>query len=167
MLKKVLFPVVIGFVLAMLFVLSYFGQPGINKFNVSVFNLGDIGLALREYVKENDNTFPDKLEQLELYRTNPEKFESPLKPKKFNGPSYIYIAGHIPIDNKLEARKYIVAYENPEYSSGYLSKDNNHPFIALYLNGTAARMKKDKFLESLEETYKHLGKPMPEIQFKD
>jgi len=60
-------------------------------------------------------------------------------------------------------KPYIIAYENPEYFSDY----ENEIIIVLYLAGYAKRLEKEDFLFELKKTYEHIGKPMPEIKFKE
>ena len=37
----------------------------------------------------------------------------------------------------------------------------------LFLDGHVERLEKERFLSLLKSTYEHLGKPMPEIKFKE
>jgi prepilin-type processing-associated H-X9-DG protein len=83
--------------------------------------------------------------------------ESPLKPKGFAGPSYIYVNGHSM--NAGSPAVQIIAYENPQYCQDTVN--------ALFLDGHVEKMPRDRFLETLEATYKQLGREMPEIKFKD
>ncbi len=157
-------------ILLLLFVLPALQRKryGPIPYITSMSNLKEIGIALRMYAEDNNDVFPDDLKQIYTYimPSNKYIFDSPPKPGDFNNPSYIYISGQMMNVRKSEAIGYILAYENPEYCSEYLD-DNNVPFIVLFLDGTVKRMKKDKFLSSLKATYEHLGKPMPEIKFKE
>ena len=114
------------------------------------------------YAEDHNDIFPENAEQLEAFVKMPHIFNSPLKPRDFNGPSYIYVSGHSFEDVKSK-QKYIIVYENPEYLSGYEREQIN----VLYLYGYVERFKKEDFLSKLKATYEHLGKPMPELKFKE
>jgi len=123
---------------------------------VSMSNLKQLGLAVIMYADEHDGKLPDSFEQAKQYYNDAKVLESPLKPKDFAGPSYIYVSGH---SMKAQSPNWqIVAYENPEYCQDDIT--------TLFLDGHVERMQKDNFLEMLEATYKQLGKEMPEIKFK-
>lgn len=81
--------------------------------------------------------------------------ESPRKPKDFVGPSFIYV----PVERAdlKDASEIIVVYENPEFC-----KDGVN---AGFIDGHVEFMKPEDFKKTLEQTYKRLGKPMPEIKF--
>ena len=130
----------------------------------SMGNLKHIGIGLWMYAEDNNDVFPDNLEQTVVYygKSNRDIFESPLKPKDFDGPSYIYVSDHSYQDAK-EKEKYIIAYENPEYRAEYTDDKVN----TLFLDGHVERLEKEEFLFELQKTYEHLGKPMPEIKFED
>ncbi|MHC4355049.1 MAG: DUF1559 family PulG-like putative transporter, partial [Planctomycetota bacterium] len=123
---------------------------------VSMSNLKQLGLATHMYADDHDGKFPDGFEQMWDYYRNSKILESPQKPAGFDGPCYIYVKGHSR-DVKSPARQ-IVIYENPEYLQ------DNIP--ALFLDGHVERMSRDRFVETLEATYKQLGREMPEIKFK-
>ena len=132
-------------------------------YTLSLNNLRLIGLGLWMYAEDNNDIFPENLEQIEIYVKNPHRvFNSILKPEDFNGPSYIYVNGHSFKDAQAK-EKYIIAYENTEYLSGYKQEQVNF----IYLEGYSYRLEKEKFLSELRKTYEHLGKPMPEIHFKE
>ena len=123
---------------------------------VSMVNLKQLGLAVIMYADEHDGKLPDNFEQAKEYYEDSKILESPFKPKGFAGPSYIYVSGH---SMKAESpARQIVAYENPEYCKDTIN--------ALFLDGHVEKMQKDRFLETLEATYKQLGREMPEIKFK-
>jgi hypothetical protein len=124
---------------------------------VSMSNLKQLGLAVIMYADDHDGKLPDNLEQAKQYYRDSKILESPLKPKDFAGPSYIYVSGQS-MNEKSPATQ-IVAYENPEYC-----KDT---IITLFLDGHVEKMPRERFLEALKATYKQLGKEMPEIKFKD
>ena len=142
----------------------------INEYVPSMANLRQIGLALWMYAEDNNDVFPENLEQTEKYAQSPgihslplpEIYSSPLRPVDFNGPSYIYISGHSFQDAKAQV-KCIIVYENPEYLSGY----EKEMIPVLYLEGSTVILEKEKFLSELKKTYEHLGKPVPEIKFKE
>jgi len=162
---KVLFLVII--IVAVFFtVLSAFQRNRIEnpRYIKSWGNLRQMGIGLWMYAEDNNDAFPKNLEQTEEYYGSSKDhiLTSPLKPRDFDGPSYIYVSGHSFQDAQAK-EKYIIVYENPEYLSGYEQEQVN----VLYLEGYAVRLKKEKFLSELEKTYEHLGKPMPEIKFED
>jgi hypothetical protein len=150
-------------ILFLLIVLPALTRVRINYHYVhSLSNLKWIGLGFLMYAEDHNDAFPDNLELLKEYIKDPDVFESRLKPKDFNGPSYIYISGHSYKDTKSK-EKYIIVYENPEYLTGYDFEQVN----VVYLDGNVERLKKEDFLSKLRKTYEHLGKPMPEIKFKE
>ncbi|GAH43191.1 unnamed protein product, partial [marine sediment metagenome] len=108
------------------------------------------------YATDYDDKFPPNLQELiEKVDLSPKTLESPRKPKGFDGPSYIYIAGQslrMPPGN-------IVAYENPAFCSDKIG--------VLFLDTHVQAMKPGDFLQELEATYKRLGRQMPLIKFKD
>jgi len=124
---------------------------------VSMTNMKQLGLAVIMYADEHDGKLPDSLEQAKQYYKDSKVLESPLKPKGFAGPSYIYVSGQTM--NTGSPATQIVAYENPEYCKDTIN--------ALFLDGHVERMQRDRFRETLEATYKQLGREMPEIKFKD
>jgi len=120
---------------------------------VSMNNLKQLGLAVITYANDNQGKLPDNLDQAKQYYGDSKVLKSPLKPKGFAGPSYIYINGH---SMKAESpARQIVIYENPEYCQDTIN--------AVFLDGHVERMQRDRFLETLEATYKQLGREMPEI----
>jgi len=121
---------------------------------VSMNNLKQLGLSVIMYADDHDGKLPDNLEQAKQYYGNPKVLESPLKPKGFAGPSYIYVNNGQSMKIKSPARQ-IVIYENPKYCKDTIN--------AVFLDGHVERMKRDRFRESLEATYKQLGREMPEI----
>jgi hypothetical protein len=124
-----------------------------GKNAVSMSNLKQLGLAVIMYADDRDGKLPDNFEQAKEYYKDSKILESPLKPKGFAGPSYIYVSGH---SMKAESpARQIVAYENPEYCKDTIT--------TLFLDGHVEKMQKDRFLETLEATYKQLGREMPEI----
>ena len=129
-------------------------QQGKNA--VSMSNLKQLGLAVIIYADEHDGKLPDNFEQAKEFYNDSKILESPLKPKGFAGPSYIYVSGH---SMKAESPyKQIVIYENPGYCQDTIN--------ALFLDGHVQKMQQDRFLEMLEATYKQLAREMPEIKFK-
>jgi prepilin-type processing-associated H-X9-DG protein len=121
----------------------------------SAIHLSGIGKASLIYANDYNDEFPPNLNELiEKAAIDPRMLESPLKPKNFVGPSYIYIAGQ---NISMDPRN-IVAYENPGFCSDRLN--------VLYLDCHVGLTKRDEFLRQLEATYKRLGREMPEIKFK-
>jgi prepilin-type processing-associated H-X9-DG protein len=124
----------------------------------SAANLKQIGVALVLYANDHDGEFPTDLKNQDFLRylrdSASKVLESPLKPKEFDGPSYIYIAGQSaesPSNN-------ILAYENPAFCREGLN--------VLFVDSHVRWMKPDEFLRELEATYNRLGREMPEIRFK-
>lgn len=124
---------------------------------VSAANLHQLALCLKMYSDDHEGKFPDDLQQLMgEYIQDRKLLESPRKPKDFDGPSYIYVAGHSP--NIKEANKYVIAYENTEFCRDIVN--------VLFLDYHVQAMGQDDFIEALGATYKRLGREMPEIKFK-
>jgi prepilin-type processing-associated H-X9-DG protein len=122
----------------------------------SMANLKQLGLAAIMYADDHQGKLPDNFEQAKEYYKDSRILESPLKPKGFAGPSYIYVSGHSM--NAGSPAVQIVAYENPQYCQDTIN--------ALFLDGHVEKMPRDRFLETLEATYKQLGQQMPEIKFE-
>ncbi|MHC4259795.1 MAG: hypothetical protein ACYSTF_05215 [Planctomycetota bacterium] len=125
---------------------------------VSSANLHQMGIVLKMYSDDHKGKMPKRLEEtVPVYCSADSKlFESPRKPKDFDGPSYIYIQHET--ENIRGAHYYIVVYENPEFC------DDKIP--ALFLDYSVRAMGRGEFLEALEKTYKFLGREMPETRFK-
>ncbi|MHC4528032.1 MAG: hypothetical protein ACYS29_09160, partial [Planctomycetota bacterium] len=128
---------------------------------VSGTNLSQIGKTCLVYANDDpEGRFPPDLETLVVKDYFPAKIlESKLKPKGFEGPSYIYIAGQT-------AATYpgnIVAYENVAYEDpAYCYEGVNVLFVDTHVQW----MKPEQFMAELEATYKRLGREMPQIKFK-
>jgi len=119
-------------------------------------NLSGIGKACLIYANDYDDKLPPNLEVLiEKAELSPKYLESPRKPKGFDGPSYIYIAGQTTANEPGN----IVAYENPAFSSEGLN--------VLFMDCHVEWMKADDFLRDLDATYKRLGREIPEIKFNE
>lgn len=119
-------------------------------------NLSAIGKACLLYANDQADKLPPDLQTLvKEGNLPPTLLESKRKPKDFNGPSYVYIPGQ-------SLSMYpgnIVAYENPEFSAEGID--------VLFLDRHVEFMKVEAFRRELKETYERLGKPMPEVKFKD
>lgn len=119
-------------------------------------NLKQIGRACLIYANDHDDRLPPNLQELaKKTDLSPETLESPNKPVDFEGPSYIYVSGQttaMPPDN-------IVVYENPTFCSDRIN--------VLFMDTHVMAMRPDDFLRELQETYRRLGKKMPDIKFKD
>ncbi len=126
------------------------------KRTVSLNNLKQIALACLLYADEHDGRFAPDLQQLYPYHRNQKILESPRKPKGFDGPSYIYVAGLKPRMRRPQV--IIIAYENPAFCSDGI--------CVAFMDGHCEWLKPARFLQRLEETYKRLGREMPEIKFK-
>lgn len=121
----------------------------------SATNLSGIGQAIRYYAEEHNDKFPSNLRELvEKAKLSPEALGSRMKPKDFQGPSYIYIAGQ---DLSMYPGNF-VAFENPEFCTEGVN--------VLHLDGHVEWMKPEIFMEELEATYQRLDRQMPDIQFK-
>lgn len=123
----------------------------------SATNLRGIARSCVVYASQDDpnGRFPPNLEILiEKEYCTAKQFESPLKPKDFEGPSYIYIAGQT-------AAMYpgnILLYENPSYCSEGVN--------VVYLDTHVKWLRQAEFLQELKATYERLGRAMPEVKFK-
>lgn len=123
---------------------------------VSATHLKGIGRALQVYANDYDDQFPPNLQELiEKCDLTPEILESKRKPKDFEGPSYIYIAGQ----NTSMDPGNILVYENPAFCHDGLN--------VLYMDCHVAWTEPDEFLRELKATYQRLGREMPEIKFMD
>ena len=120
----------------------------------SMSNLKHIGQALVSYAEDHQGNLPADLEQTKPYLGEARVFDSPRKPKEFDGPSYIYVAGQT---TKMDSHN-VVAYENPGYCTDRIN--------VLFLDEHVEAMKPEAFRDALKATYERLGKPMPEIRFK-
>lgn len=117
----------------------------------SASSLRNIAKACFVHANDHQGKFPDKLKDLvDGNYLEPNDLASPSRPKSFNGPSYIYIAGQTAEADP----KNILAYENPAFS-----REGTN---VLFADGHVQWIKTDEFLKQLEATYKRLGKPMPE-----
>jgi general secretion pathway protein G len=129
----------------------------LSKVIESARNLSTIGKALLIYANDHEHQYPPNLQVLveKGYIKRPEILESPRKPKDFDGPGYIYIAGQ---STRTSEPGNIIVYENPEFCSDKIN--------VLFIDTHVEAMKPAEFLERLQETYKRLGREMPEIKFK-
>jgi prepilin-type processing-associated H-X9-DG protein len=124
---------------------------------VSATNLSGIGKACIVYANDDpEGRYPPDLETLVVKDYIPAKtLESKLKPKGFEGPSYIYIAGQTAATHPGN----IVAYENPAYCHEGVN--------VLFVDCHVQWMKPEQFMAELEATYQRLGREMPQIKFKE
>jgi prepilin-type processing-associated H-X9-DG protein len=112
---------------------------------VSGANLSVIGKACMVYARDNDEKFPDTLEQLIETADLPAKcLVSKFKPKTSSEPSYIYIAGQ---DTTMDTRN-ILAHENPEFSRSEIN--------VLFLDGHVEKMDIEEFQLARQATYNRL-----------
>ena len=120
----------------------------------SASNLSSIGKAMVIYANDYNDVYPADLKELvEKGGLSQKSLESPRKPRDFNGPSFIYIAGQnaiMPPDN-------ILVYENPEFCRDGVN--------VLFNDAHVEFVEPAEFKKAIEETYKRLNKPMPEIKF--
>jgi len=118
-------------------------------------NLRTIGIACLIYANDHDDKLPPNMEELiEKCDLSPKVLESPRKPKGFDGPSYIYIAGQ----STSSEPGNVVVYENPAFCSDKIN--------ALFMDSHVETMNPARFLRALEATYKRLSREIPEIKFK-
>jgi len=120
---------------------------------VSMSNLKQITLAGVMYAQDHKGKAPEELNQLQKYLGSSTVLESPSKPKDFEGPSYILV----PILEIDSPPNTVFIYENPAFAGEKIN--------VAFVDGRVERMDRDMFLSSLANTYKRLGKPMPEIKF--
>ena len=123
---------------------------------VSGTNLNGIGKACIVYANDDpEGRFPPNLEILiEKDYCTAKQFESPLKPKGFEGPSYIYIAGQTAAMDPGN----ILVYENPAYCYEAVN--------VVYLDTHVQWLRQAEFLDVLKRTYERLGRAVPEVKFK-
>jgi len=118
-------------------------------------NLSGIGKACLIYANDYDDKFPPDLQTLVRAAELPAKcLESKLKPKDFDGPSYIYIPGQ----TLAMYPGNMIAYDNPEFCTDGVN--------VLFLDSHVEFMKPESFRRELKETCERLGRTMPEIRFK-
>ena len=119
-------------------------------------NLSSIGKACLIYANDYDDKLPPDLQTLvDKAELPPKCLESKRKPKDFDGPSYIYISGQTVVMYPGN----IVAYENPAFCQDGIN--------VLFLDSHVEFMKPADFRRELKETCERLGRPMPEIKFKE
>jgi prepilin-type processing-associated H-X9-DG protein len=120
----------------------------------SMANLKNLGLAMHMYEIDR-GMLPDRLEKLKDEYVQSGMLESPSKPKDFDGPSYIYVAGQ----NMSMDPDNVLIYENPTFCPDGVN--------VLFIDGSVKWMEPDAFRQRLEATYKQLDREMPEIEFKN
>jgi prepilin-type processing-associated H-X9-DG protein len=126
----------------------------LSKRLVSGTNLKGIGTACQIYAFDHDDNFPPNLEVLITEcDLSPKSLESPIKPNRFTGPVYIYIAGQSGAANPQN----VLAYENPAYQS----EGTN----VLFVDGHSEYIRGTGVIEHINATYKRLGKDAPKIEF--
>jgi hypothetical protein len=128
----------------------------ISKRMVSGTNLSAVGKALLIYANDHNDQYPPNLQELvEEAELPPKSLESPLKPRGFDGPSYIYISGQTIAMHPGN----IIVYDNPAFC---------REGVNVLFNDTHVQwIKPAEFLKELEATYRRLGREMPEVKFKD
>jgi len=120
----------------------------------SMSYLRQIGIALLMYAEDHEGRFPADLKDLKEYHITDTVLQSPRQPRRFDGPSYIYLAGQ---GAKADAQN-IVVYENPEFCTDKIN--------VLFLDGHVESMTPEAFRQQLEATCKRLGRPVPDVRFK-
>lgn len=126
-----------------------------QRLNLSNKNLWAIGRACLMYANEYGDKYPPSLQALvDIEYLLPENLESPLKPRDFEGPSYIYVSGQ----STSSSPRNVVVYENPEFSSDSIN--------VLFMDTHVEAMEPKGFLVALEATYRRLRREMPDVSFK-
>jgi len=121
----------------------------------SATTLAGLGKACSFYAIDHEDKLPPDLQTLvKEDLVSMRSLESKRKPKGFEGPSYLYVAGQtvsMRPDN-------VLAYENPEFCADGVN--------VFFLDSHVQFMKPEAFRRELKATYERLGKEMPEIKFK-
>jgi len=125
---------------------------------VAMTKLRQLIITCIVYADEHDGKFPEQLEQLKDLFRDQDVFDSPRRPRDFPGPSYVYVQGHCLRPGYLPATKLVVIYENPAYCSDGVN--------VAFLDGHVEFLRPQEFLKVLAETYRLLGRQMPEVSFK-
>jgi prepilin-type processing-associated H-X9-DG protein len=120
----------------------------------SMSNLKQIGMALMMSADANQSRMPQSLDDLKQYGVDSKRLSSPLKPKNFDGPSYIYISGQTTSTPPTS----ILVYENPGFREDGVN--------VLYLDCHVQSVRPEQFRKELAETCKRLGKQTPKVRFK-
>jgi hypothetical protein len=123
---------------------------------VSLSNIRQISMGCIMYA-EDQGKMPANLQDIKSYIGDERTLESPQKPKDFPGPSYIYVdalAGK-KMDELKFPEEIVIIYENPAFSSDEINVG--------FLDGHCEKMTQFAFRKVLEETYKQLGQPMPNM----
>ncbi len=121
---------------------------------VSGTNLKCIGNASHVYANDYDDKYPSDLQVLVTEcDLSPDSLESPRKPSRFDGPSYILIPG-LTGD---AAANIVLAYENPAFCENEIN--------VLYCDGHVAVQGKDQLKQDLQKTYEYLNKPIPQLDW--
>lgn len=123
----------------------------------SMSNLRQLGLAVIMYADDHDGRLPATLEEARTYYGDDQVLQSPRRPERFDGPSYIYVPGHSMETDRPSQE--VVIYENPALC------DDRIP--VLFLDGHVEAMAMGAFREKLKATCERLGREMPEIEFED
>ena len=126
-----------------------------QRVSLSRKNLFAIGMACMRHANDHDDRYPPSLQELVANKyLSPDDLESPHKPKNFDGPSYLYVAGQ----KTSSSPRNVVVYENPEFFSDSIN--------VLFMDTHVEAMAPKQFSAALEATYRRLRREMPEISFK-
>ena len=126
-----------------------------QRVSLSRKNLFAIGMACMRHANDHDDRYPPSLQELVANKyLSPDNLESPHKPKNFDGPSYLYVAGQ----KTSSSPRNVVVYENPEFFSDSIN--------VLFMDTHVEAMAPKQFSAALEATYRRLRREMPEISFK-
>jgi prepilin-type processing-associated H-X9-DG protein len=128
---------------------------------ISASNLKQIGMASLMYTNDHKGQMPASLEDLlsgKKYIKDAKVLTSPIRPKDFNGPSYVYSSIPVTMDKIKEPATFVVAYENTEYQ-----KEGTN---VLFADGHVAWMKPAEFRTAMEKTFAELGKATPAVRFQ-
>ena len=123
---------------------------------VSLVNVRAICRGCVLYADAHEQKIPNSLEELKSFLGGRILLESPRAPKDFDGSGYIYVKalGGRDFRKFRPAYEYVIVYENPAFCEDYINVG--------FLDGHEERMTLPAFRKALEDTYKKLGKPMPE-----
>ncbi len=124
---------------------------GQAKRTVSIANLRGIGVALYTYAAENQDKFPPDLKMLvDSGAISPQALRSPLDESDATS-SYVFISGQ---STEVDQRN-VIAYENPE-------NYDNEGTVVLFADAHVEYMTMQSFRKALEDTYRRLGREVPE-----
>jgi prepilin-type processing-associated H-X9-DG protein len=124
--------------------------------DVSLVNVRAICRGCVLYADAHEQKIPNSLEELKSFLGGRIMLESPRQPQDFDGPGYIYVKalGGRDFRKFRPAHEYVIVYENPAFCRDYINVG--------FLDGHEEKMTLPAFRQALQNTYKKLGKPVPE-----